>query len=399
MAELNIPFDVKAVEFKKQVSWPAGDPGGAYEQLRAFDAVFTPGRMMITPPYQKAEGMLGPDPAIPAGKTGTLVFKTILRGGNGLESILSKLGRNCGLARAAGAAGVDTKVGGDVDTLIMETTPSPYAVGRGIFIYTNSTSYGIRFVSRNQPGVPATDATLDIQPALVTAPVAADPYYDLDTLTPATASLGEPEDYLAFKFVHGSGTNVVQYLCTGCAGTFKILTATANALPVLEWTFMVDTYTPTATAVTQDADLYDDGHPLLGDPCYINDLAAKVRSFAFDPALQLVPDEATSGDDGRQGWLYVNAGPPILEIELKHDLDWYTRWAAGDEVQFTFESIKNTAEAWAFHIPKLQILDPAPQEINRHLGLKPLWQINGAGKTTEDDQIPMWSLSVTGKGT
>ncbi len=398
MAELNIPFDIKAVEFKPQVSWAAGDPGGVYEQIRAFDAVFTPGRTMITPPYQRAEGQLGPDAAIPAGKTGTLVFKTILRGGNALESLLSKLGKNCGLARTAHAAGTDTAAGGTADTIVMDTTPTPEVVGQGIFIYTNSTSYQIRFVSRNQPGVPATDATLDVEPTLITAPVAADPYYNLDTLTPATASLGEPLKYLAFKFVHGDGTNVVQYLATGCAGTFKILTTTANALPVIEWTFMVDTYTPTATAVVQDPDLYDDGHPLLGDPCYINDVAAKVRSFAFDPALQLVPDEATSGTDGRQGWLYVNAGPPILEVELKHDIDWYTRRDTPTEVQFCFESIKDTNEAWALYIPKLQILDPQPQEINKHLGLKPLFQINNPGKTVEDDQIPMWSLAVTGSG-
>jgi len=399
MAELNVVFDVKTVEFKEQVSWAAGDPGGNYEQIRCFDAQFTPGRNMITPPYQKSVGMLGAVPAIPAGKTGTLTFKTILRGGNAIESLLSKLGKNCGLARAAGAAGTDTKAGGDVDTLIMETTPSPYAVGQGIFIYTDSTSYGIRFVSRNQPDTPAGDATLDIQPTLLTAPVVSDPYYDLDTLYPASASLGEPEAYLAFKFVHGSGTDVVQYLATGCAGTFKLVTSTANTLPVIEWTFMCDTYTPSADALAQDPDLYDDGHPLLGDPCYINDIAAKVRSIAFDPALELVPDECTEGTDGRQGWLYVNAGPPVLEVELKHDLDWYTRRDAGTEVQFTFESIKDTNEAWALHIPKLQILDPQPQEINKHLGLKPTFQINDPGKSTEGDQIPMWSLAVTGSGT
>jgi len=398
MAELNIPFDVRTVEFKEQVSWAAGDPGGDYEQIRAIDAVFTPAQSMITPPYQKSAGMLGPDPAIPAGKGGTLTFKTVLRGGNGIESLLSKLGRNCGLTRVARAAGTDTK-SATADTVVFEGATTTYKTGEGIFIYANSTAYQIRFVSRSQDGVPALDTTINTEPAFITNPVLSDPYYNLDTLTPAAASLGEPAAYLAFKFVRGSGANVIQYLATGCAGTFKIVTSTANTLPMIEWTFQVDTWTATATALVQDPDLYNDGYPLLGSPCYINDTAAKIRSFAFDPALQLVPDECTEGTHGRQGWLYVSASPPVLEVELKHDLDWYTRWAAGTEVQFTLQSIKDTNEAWAFHIPKLQVLDTQPQEINKHLGLKPSFQINDPGLDDDDVQIPMWSLAITGSGT
>ena len=84
-----IPNNIRGLQYKEQVSWAAGDPGGNYTAIKAFDIEFTPEVNMIQPGYQKPEGVTGPDAAIAAGEGGTLTFKTYLRGGAGSESELA----------------------------------------------------------------------------------------------------------------------------------------------------------------------------------------------------------------------------------------------------------------------------------------------------------------------
>ena len=396
MAVRKIPIDIKGLEFVEQVSWAAGDPGAGHISLRAWDIKFEPTKNMITPGYMKPEANRGPDAAIGAGRGGTLTFKTYLRGGAGAESDFMALAQHCGMAMNNVPDDLGEVIAGSAaGTLLVDTQPSAYAVGDGVCCYDAvNTVCQIRFISRVQDNVPVGDATFDIQPDWADVPAATDDLYATDTIVPA---VGEPAKYICFYAYSGQGaTDRLRWVLEGCAGTFKIASTSADACPVVEWTYLVNDWTASENSTTLDADPYEPAHPLLGDYFYVDDTATKIASFAFDPGTKLAPYTATEGTQGRAGWLY-HGEDPTLEFMPYHDIDWInTYWDADATFQATLESIKDADESWAIHIPAVQVLKVTEEDAgNSHVGSKMEFQINDPGKNADDVNIPRFAICVT----
>jgi hypothetical protein len=384
----------RGLQYVEESSFGVGTPS---VNLRCFNIEFTPDITMITPEYQKSLACVGPDSAIVAGKGGELKFSMYLRGGNGAESEFSILASNTGLTRQVGAAGSGGIASAGAGTLVADSAGAiaTYVTGQGIVAETAVTPE-MRWVSKKDT------ATLTIEPNWVSAPNnAAYSFYATDTFVPcnATVPLGEPTKYLAFYLI---SENDEFYTIHGCAGTWKITTTTANALPVVEWTYMVDSWTRTgSSAATSFADTFSAAHPLLGDSFFIDNTATVIRSISFDPGITVVPLEATSGTNGRSGWLYQGGGTPKLEVEMLFSATLFDYWAAGTTFQAAFTSIKSSTNGWGLYCPKVQILKGTQGEINGLVSLKPELLICDPGLSADSSplQIPMWSLSVTGYGT
>ena len=403
MAVLLIPSDIRGVEYKEQVSWAAGDPGGAYTGLRCFDAAFKAEQTMHEPGYQKPEGVTGPDPAIPGGKGGVLTFKTWLRGGNGAESEFSALAKNCGIDRNANAEDLTGVIAGSAaGTLLIEDALPSEITGDGVLIDGATTDTQIRFISRKQAGVPAGDSTFDIEPdwAAGEVPVVSDDINHLDTFSPRSSALGEPVKYMAFKFYTGDGaTNKHEFICTGCAGTWKLVSIGPNALPAVEWTYMVDSWVPAVVSTVYIADTFGTALPMLGCPVYIDNTETKISEFSFDPGIKLNPIPYQGGANGRAGWVYTG-NDPLFEFTTLWDIDWLTGWTTPTTFQFMTQCIKSGVvdEAWALYIPAFQVMDPVTESVEGLESHKITALITDAGLDADTVRRPKWSLAITGSG-
>ncbi len=398
MAVRYIPTNIRGLKFVEQASWAGGDPGAGYTALKAFDIEFDPEQNTIEPEYQKPEANRGPDDLIAAGKGGTLTFKTYLRGGAGSESEFSLLAKNCGLDRNANDAVADDVASATASTLVVDSATMTEITGDAVMVNDTDTDTQIRFISRKQEGTPVGDTTFAIEPNWSDTPAASDDLLDIDTFTPRGSALGEPTKYMTFQFYEGDGTtNRHLWTLTGCAGTFKISTVEANKVPILEWTYMVDAWSTAESNTADTADSYEPAHPMLSSPVYIDDTETKIKSFSFDPGLQIAPMAYQGGTHGRAGRLY-HASQPVLTFSTLWDVDYLSDWTTPTAFQFFTESIKDTDEGWAFYAPSVMIKKPAPTEIDSHKGMEMELVLTDPGQDADDANIPLWAIAITGSG-
>jgi len=395
-----IPTDIVGLKYAEQVSWSAGDPGSGYTNLPARNIKFEPTANMVNAEYLKPEACRGPDESIFAGKGGVLTFEIPLRGGAGSESELSILISNCGLSRNARAGG-SGKIKGTPTTTTIDALTSDigsYVVGDAICVGGSSTDTQVRFVLRVQDDTPsAGDTRLTVSPNFSDTPTSGDSYYNIDSFTP---TVGEPEKYMTWHLYQGQGaTDRLKWVLEGCAGTFKILSSNADSLPFVEFTYQVDTWTASESSTTTTSDSFNPGHPLLSDPFYVGNTATYIESVAFDPGIKLSPITATSGTQGRQGWLYHGVEPKI-EFSAYHDIDFInTIWTADLTAGYTFQSVKDTDEFWGIWIPAGQIVKPNFTALgNEHLGVSPDILAVDPGYNADSTNYPLFCIAVSGSG-
>jgi hypothetical protein len=399
MAEVKIPIDLKGLAVVEQVSWAAGDPGVGYANVRAEEIKFEPTIEMHQPAFQKPEANRGPDAAIPGGKGGTLTYKIPLRGGKGAISEFVTVAQYFGASLNVGPAGVNkVKAGSAAGTLVALTVDiGAYVVGDAVMVGGTTTDTQIRFVSRVQDDTPIVgDTTLTIEPnwAAGEIPVVTDTLYSIDTLVPA---VGEPSKYFTFQAYSGfDATDRHLYTMTGCVVTWKITTTGPNAIPMVEFTVMVDSWASTEANTTLGADGFNPAHPLLGDAFYIDNSAVKIASIEFDPGIRAAPFSATSGAEGRAGWL-AHGEDPVLGFVPYWDSAWVTRWETPTMFEVMFESIKDTDEAWALWCPNVQVLSVGQEDAgNSHLGAQMTLQVNDPGLNADTVNLPRFAIAVTG---
>jgi len=138
----------------------------------------------------------------------------------------------------------------------------------------------------------------------------------------------------------------------------------------------------------------------LGSPLYIGTATSHAESVAFDPQIKLSPYTATSGANGRAGWLYHGVEPKI-ETAIYHDIDIInTLWVGATPVTVMVESIKDTDEAWSVWVSAAQVIKPNQEALpNEHLGFKPEWLATDPGMNTDNTNYPIFAIAVTGSGT
>jgi hypothetical protein len=391
------PIDIKGIYYGEQASFTDTTVGGGYTAIRARNIKFEPMQESLPSEYQKWEHSRGPDANIPGGYGGTLTFEILLRGGATNESEFMILAKNCGCNVTSRAGTSGGKIAsGTANTVVGLTADiGTYVVGDAIMVTSGgSNDTQIRFVSRVQDATPtAPDTTLTVEPDFADNPASGDDLAAIDTYT---NSVGEPAAYARILAYEASDTPGVKWDLTGCAGTWKLTTTGANALPAVEFTYQIDSWALTESDAEQQADTFNAAHPLLGDIFYVDSTATAISSIAFDPGIKMSPYTSTSGTNGRVGWLYHGAEPK-LEIVPYFDTAWYTKWTGATTFQATFESIKDDDEAWAIHIPAAQVTKVSTDDIgNSHIASSPELISTDPGMNADSVDIPWFAIAVTG---
>ncbi len=404
MSVLKIPGDVIGLTWVDQASWAGGDPGAGYANLAAFDISLSPEISIVPQVVQRSSQHGGPEQGIIGGYGGKLSFKLPLRGKGSLsESDFISLASKCGFSLRNNAADVNAVTGGSTSTIIgVDADLAGYEIGDAVFVSIAATSTNeIRFVSsieRDKAGSGST--TLTVEPNFTGAAAANDDLLAIDTLVPDHA---EASEYLCFQVFYGESGSAEKYTLTGCAGTWKLGSTSANALPYVEFEFMCDSWVRAGTAsYTPTADQGADPFPLLGDIFYIDDSAVAIDNLAFDPATKIQPYTATSGTNGRAGWL-AHGEEPKVEFMPYYDSDWQGKLIAGTTFQAAFESVKSSSNAWALYLPKCQLSSLSMENAsNEHIGNKGDVMSLYAGTAIDDDngtpttvEVPRFSIAVS----
>lgn len=397
------PTRYKGIKFRAQTSFT--DEGAAdLTNLRAFDISFEPDQTVLIPQYQKPHE-IQPDAGIVAGQGGLLKFKTYMRGGNGSESEFSLLAKYGGGIRTACSATTDGVEAASTSTTIDATAAAyaKYSVGNAVMVTGTGTTTQMRFVTDKT----AVGNILDVRPEWLTAetPANGDDLIATDTIQSYTgaATIREPSSYLQFVVIDSKDQ---YWTLTSCAGTWKLGTITARALPTVEWEFQCDSWVRSdgdSTAVF--ADTYNPPSPLIGDSVFTYDqddtnTEMHIRSLTFDPGLRLVPVESPSGTNGRTGWCFIPDEPKI-EIEMLFESSYYVDYFINQSGWFhlAFTSVNATDDAWGLFLGRVRIKRPGLGDADGLMTLKPELEIADAGLSTNASaQIPTWAIGVTGSG-
>jgi hypothetical protein len=368
----------------------AGTPS---TNIRAHEIEWSPDVTMLPVEHQKSLSNAGPDVSVIGGLGGELKFKQYLAPRSDSDCVFAELAKLTAVHQHDLDATADSvDAGSAAGTLVMHDAGYFPADGDGIIIKSSAVSQ-IRWLYKTAT------VTGTIEPNWATTPSHEDDTLASTSFVPMNAGsysaniLGEPSAYLSFDILDEDDQVTT---LSGCAGTWKLATATANSLPTIEWTYKVDRWSRSGTgAATAWTCSEATPRPLLGDSFYVNDTATAIRSIAFDPGMEIVPIDATSGTHGRAGWYYVASNPKI-EIELLFSGTIFDYWASGTTSQLAINSISAAGVGWGLYIPKAQLIKGTQGDINGLVSLKPEIQICDAGFNDEVSpvKIPDWCLTM-----
>lgn len=280
MTALKIPTDVRGLKFVEQASWAAGDPGSGYTSLRAKDIKFVPEVKTHFAEYQKSQPARGFDQPSIGGKGGKLTFQVPMRGGAATANSEFML-----LAKNIGDYGQALTAIGDGGTVSAPTfgAVDTWAPGYGVGIRINEAAnedVEVRFVGSVTSG--ATDTVNLSHDLSSVSGLGNSNTIKTSSITANPANIiGEPTKYLTFKFYEGSGsTNVIEWSLTGCVvSNWKLMSASVDTVPWVEFTVMCDSWSTAATALAQAADTWQTPYPLIGSPCHIKVSPINACSF------------------------------------------------------------------------------------------------------------------------
>lgn len=370
-----------------------------YTALRAEGIKFTPGINMLPAGYQKPEDVRGPDADIVGGKSGTLTFNVPIRAGAGSGSPVCTLGQYCGAVMRSITLATAHVTGGTSTTFTISTANAAAHgivasthIGAAVFMSPTTGDNSIRFITRISSA--SSVMTVTVNKAWAHNPVAGDWLRGIDTLMPTTS---EPSKYITWRNYVGEGsTDKLLWTATGCAGTWKIPSVEAGAIPMATFDYQADGWTNADTAATtavKAADSFDPAKPVLGDALYLEGTQTDVKSIEFDPGLSLVPMMSTYGSNGRAGWYYVGT-TPVVTFSPYHDDDLIDAWEAATQKSVMFESLYSTT-GWALWVPETQLTayDLADDEglMRGQLTLK----VIDPGKNADSVSYPQWALAIT----
>ena len=387
-----IPSDLAGIQYGEQADFATATT--TLTLMRgARNIKFTPGLSMHEPGYQKTSDMRGPDASVVGGKGGTLAFEVPLSSGVAAsEAPVMALMKNCGMTQISVAAAVDKIDGGTTTTF---TIPSGdlgnVAVGCGLMIVQAAGDPSLRFVTRVADATTTTVTfNCDTEPA--TAIAANDDLTAVDTLIPKS---GEPAAYLTFRVYQGQGaTDRLLWTLSGCAGKFSIPAVEADALPVVQFEFLVDTWADSEASIAQTDVTGVVPQPVLGDKFFVDGTATLTRSIGFDPGMALSPIMATSGTNGRSGWFY-SASEPVLEILPLSDTAWTTKMETPTTFEAMFASYKSTTDAWGIFVPRVQVVSDDKADSDGLLRETMTLKAVDPGATADDDLTPRFAICIT----
>lgn len=373
-----------------------------YTAVRAEGITFTPAINMIPVNYQKPEDVRGPDADIVGAYGGTLTFTIPVRAGAGSGSPFAILAGYTGCTKYSLTQATGHITGGTSTTFTI-TTANAAAHGLttamiGVAIFhspasgTATTTKSIRFVTQITQATSV--MTVTVNKAFAGTNGAGCSFLGMDTLIPKT---GEPTSYLSWCNYLGQGsTDRLLWTINGTAGTWKIGSTDAGAIPMAAFEYSADNWTDAETSAStavKAADTFSAAKPVLGDALYLEGTQTDVKSIEFDPGMKLVPLASTYGTHGRTGWFYTET-VPVVNFTPYHDVDLITAWEAATQKEVLFESI-NSSTGWALFLPETQLtaysLTDDEGLLRAGLTLKAI----DPGKTATSKNKPLWAIAVS----
>ena len=392
MTARKIPSDLAGIRHVEESTFGT-DPGSGYlTLLTAQNIKFTPAVSMHPVGYQKSSDMRGPDADVVGGKGGTLSFDMPLCTEGGSEAPVMTMMKRCGMSITSVAAGTGDITGGDIngDTFTVAVANiGNLAVGVAVMHVPQSGLPSLRFIDAKSG---TATITFTVNASLQVKANAGDSWAAVDTIK---ASSGTPGAYNTFLVYQGQGsTDRLCWTLSGCAGTFKINTTDANALPMVSFEFQVDTWADSEANLARAAYAGNAPVPLLGDQLLINGTATDTRSVGLDPAMAMSPIPATSGTNGRSGFFYSGSEPNV-EIAPLHDTAWLTKLEAGTTFDLMFSSVTSSTNAWGFWCPKTQVSSYETADSDGLLrgGMK--FRVLDPGADAAGTLIPRFAIAVT----
>lgn len=391
MTARRVLSNLAGLTFEEESSFGA-DPASSPTAIRASNISFQPSIEMLPAGYQKPEDMRGPDPYIVSFEGGTLSFDVPLRGGEGSEAPVISLTKRMGASLSSITAGVGLIDSGTSTTFVVtdaEASAAGFAVGQVVLHKPASGTYSFRGIERIESGGGST--TVTVNGAFVTTPQSGDSWGNTDTVTPQS---GNPDKTFSFTLYQGQGTtNRHKWVLSGCSGTWSLTTTEAGAFPVLSFEFQVDNWASSEDNTTLADDTLSAALPLIGDTFYIDSVAVDTRSIGFNPGLEMTPEQATSGSNGRANWIFTNSVPK-LEIAPLHDIDYISDWAGATTFDALFNANRTSTRGWAVWVPKAQIV--AHNNEDSDGVLRAAMDIEGVdpGKNADSTNLPLWAFCV-----
>lgn len=369
-----------------------------YTAIRAEGITFDPQINMIPVAYQKAEDMRGPDADIIGAYGGALSFTVPVRSGAGSGSPFIALAKYCGATVYSITDATAHITGGTSTTFTISTTNAAAhglttaMIGVGLLVTPTTGDASLRFATAIT--VTSNVMTVTVNKAWNHNPVNGDHLLGTDTIVPAT---GEPTKYVSFKHYIGQGsTDKLLWTVNGAAGTWKLGTTEAGAIPMASFEYECDNWTDAETSAStavKAADTFNPAKPVLADPFYLEGTQTDIKSIEFDPGLKKVPLATTYGTHGRSGFWYTGS-EPVLNFLPYHDVDLITAWEAGTQKSAFFESL-STSAGWGLWCPEVQLTKYALADDDGLFRAGLTLKVVDPGKNANTKNYPLWSFCVS----
>jgi len=275
---------------------------------------------------------------------------------------------------------ISLTLGGSAINLSDVGTASQYYIRNG---------YGsLRWVTRVTVGAP--NDVLDVNRAFAQTPASGDSVEAVSSFSPST---GPVKTFTIHAFGGQGSTDKFKLVATGCNVTFKLASAGPKALPEIEFSAQVSSWSYSEASLTQATFSETSPASILGGLLYVAGSALATRSISFDPGMEIAEMESLD-TNGRSGWNCSNSAPKV-DMSLLHDTDILDKWCNNTNVTIEFNRFISFDNCWGFYIPAAQI-SKATHEDAGVLNIKPEIVAVDPGVNADSAFYLLWNFAICG---
>lgn len=278
----------------------------------------------------------------------------------------------------------------DTNTFKMATTSGGSAIdltgaGTGTHYYCRQGS--LRWITS------INSTTITVNRAFAQTPATGDSIEAASSWQPKSG----PVDTFTIHAFGGQGsTDIFRLVATGCSLTWKLASTGPKALPMIEFSAQVSSWSYSEAALAQAAFAEADPSSVLGGLFYVNEVALATRSIAFDPGLEIAEIESLD-TNGRSGWNCSDSKPKV-EVSLLHDTDLLDKWGNNTNVPIEFNKFNAYDDCWGFFIPAAEIAKASHEDASGLLNVKPEFVAVDPGSNSDTPAVfyPLWVFGISG---
>ncbi len=398
MTERKILAHLGAVTIEEEITFET-DPASSPVRIRlARNIAAKLGQTMIPVEGQKSSDMRGPDPQVVAGKSGTIAFEVPLFTVDATESPIIAILKRMGMELRSTTASAGTVTGGTSTTIEMADADAATAgldaavaanIGKAVHHDSAAGTNSVRFVESIAEATGTT--TITVNGAFTSTPVSGDGVLAMDVVIPKG---GDPDKTFSINAYLGEGsTNRLKLQCTGCAGTWKLVSVGPKNLPAIAFEFQISKWVKSEASLAQTDAAGNRPRSILGAIMLVDGVAMKTRVVEFDPGITVEEIESFN-ENGRQGWNHADS-VPVLGFTPLHDIDWITKWEDETTFDWMIQRIYGDTDAWALWCPEVQVVDHDTEEAAKLLHSKMAFQICDPETNADDAEIPLYAFAMS----